>query len=133
MLNLINRSAESMKRPILAIALLVGSCAPVIASAAGPDLPVFGASATAPAVSRVIGSVKASACRTADTSDAQPQAIDRLKQRAVAEGATAVVDLKVKVRMSATAYLRGSGFPNPCRFETDVKGTAVVLAAAQPG
>jgi uncharacterized protein YbjQ (UPF0145 family) len=112
-------------------ALVLGGSLP--ATAAGPDVPVFSANAAQPAVARVIGQVKGFACRTAQVADAEPEAIERLKQRAVSEGATAVVNLSVKVRMSPTAYLRGSGFPNPCRFETDVKGTAVVLTATQTG
>ena len=123
----------SAGRTLIAGAFLLGGGLPAIAVAAGPDVPVFDATATPPAVTRVIGPVKSFACRAAQGPDGQLEAIQRLKQRAVSEGATAVVNLRVKVRMSTTAYLRGSGFPNPCRFETDVKGTAVVLTATQTG
>jgi len=117
----------------MAGALLLGACLPAFAVAAGSDVPVFNANAAAPAVARVVGPVNGFACRPSATADGQLEAIEKLKQRAASEGATAVVNLSVKVRMSATAYLRGSGFPNPCRFETDVKGTAVVLTATQTG
>jgi len=123
----------STSRSLIAGALLLGGDLPAIAVAAGPDVSVFDANATPPAVTRVIGPVKSYACRAAQGSDGQLEAIQRLKQRASSEGATAVVNLSVKVRVSTTAYLRGSGFPNPCRFETDVKGTAVVLTATQTG
>jgi hypothetical protein len=120
-------------RPLITGALLLGACLPAIAVAADADVPVFNANATPPAVARVIGPVKGFACRALATPDAQLEAIERVKHRAASEGATAVVNLSVKVKMSATAYLRGSGFPNPCRYETDVKGTAVVLTATQTG
>jgi hypothetical protein len=121
------------RRSLFAGALLLIGCPPAMAFAGSPDVLVYGADAAQPPVARVIGPVEGFACRAVATPDSEAEAVARVKQRAAEEGATAVINLRVEVRASATNYLRWSGFPNPCRFQTDAVGTAVILTTTQAG
>lgn len=111
-----------------AVAVLVAA-APSMSTAEEPaKVDIFQASAAAPPVSRVIGQVHARACRTDEAQD-RAAAIDHLRQKASAMGATGVIDVELQVEKSQTLYIK-NGFPNPCRYEAKATGTAVVLGAA---
>jgi uncharacterized protein YbjQ (UPF0145 family) len=115
--------------------VVAGSLVIPIASHPGPasssPLPVFDVSRAAPPVERVIGRVSVKVCRVSTDSAAQAEATDRLQQKAAAMGATAIVGVTLKIETSPLASIT-HGFANPCRFEADAKGTAVVLANGAP-
>jgi|GEM_PF-6942931 len=107
-------------------AFLEAACA--AAPLSGQSLPIYEASATSPAVERVLGSAKARVCH-ATAQDARAEALARLKDRAASMGGTAVVGVQVDVAMSQQRTLHG-GVTNPCLYETHARGQAVVTAAS---
>jgi uncharacterized protein YbjQ (UPF0145 family) len=118
--------------------LKVGACAAGVLSGAlawsGPvlggewsRLPVYETAAAVPAVDHVIGSVRVRECR-ADATPARSAALDRLRSKASALGATGLLAVEVAVGESTIPYLK-NGVPNPCRFETVARGDAAVLRA----
>jgi uncharacterized protein YbjQ (UPF0145 family) len=96
------------------------------------SLPVFTVSTATPPVQQVVAKLNAKVCRATPDNDAQAAAISSLQRKAAAVGATALVNVSYTMETSRFAYIK-NGFPNPCRFETDAKGSAVILAAGAPG
>jgi len=60
--------------------------------------------------------------------DARAEAMDRLRKKAAAMGATGVVEVGVEVGRAAQPYIK-NGMANPCAYETRARGEAVVLAS----
>jgi uncharacterized protein YbjQ (UPF0145 family) len=90
-------------------------------------MPLYEASAAPPPVERVIGPAKARICH-ATPQDAREEVLARLKDRASSMGGTAVVDVRFDVAMSKQRTLHG-GVTNPCLYETQARGQAVVVAS----
>jgi hypothetical protein len=110
---------------LLAAALLEGACA---TAQVDHDMPLYEASAAAPAVERVVGPAKARVCHVT-AEDQGAQALTRLKDRVWSMGGSAVLDVQVEVVRARQRTLHG-GVMNPCLYETRARGEAVITRAA---
>jgi hypothetical protein len=93
------------------------------AHADAPGLPVFAKDDAHPPVARAIGSINGYSCLLpSNEAAAQSQALAQLSRKAVALGATGIVDLRYKVVKYAPR--------SPCWRQTYAKAVAVVLQPA---
>jgi hypothetical protein len=89
-------------------------------SAAVSSLPAFSQDDAQPPVARTLGPVNSYSCLLpANQASAQAEALTRLSAKAVAMGATGIIDVRYKVIKYAPR--------SPCWRQTYAKGVAVLL------
>ncbi|THD61286.1 hypothetical protein [Phenylobacterium sp.] len=119
----------NVKAPAVIGALVSGALLGSPVRAAEPtNLPVYEVAAASPPVTRVIGPVRVRECHV-DAADARGAALAKLSQKAAAEGANGLVNVRVEVGEANQRTIK-NGAPNPCLFQTVAKGDAAVLAGA---